>query len=45
MAQEPQGMFLCQREYLVDIIDECALLEAKPMAFPIEENHKLAKAS
>ena len=28
----------------MEIIDECGLLGAKPAAFPIEENHKLALA-
>jgi len=38
-------MSLRQRKYALDIINECGLLEAKPVAFPIEENHQLTKAS
>ena len=38
-------MFLCQRKYALDIIEECGLLGAKPVEFPIEENHKLTLAS
>lgn len=38
-------MFLCQRKYALDIIDECGLLGARPVEFPIEENHKLALAT
>jgi len=34
-------MFLCQRKYTLEILDECRLLEAKPFDFPIKENHKL----
>ena len=39
-----QGLFLCQRKYAPEIIDECGLLGANPAEFPIEENHKLALA-
>ena len=45
IARGPEGMFLCQRKYALDIIEECGLLGAKPVEFPIEENHKLALAS
>jgi len=44
IARGPKGMFLCQRKYALDIIEECGLLGAKPADFPIEENHKLALA-
>ena len=44
MARGPQGLFLCQRKYVLEIVDECGLLGAKPAEFPIEENHKLALA-
>ena len=42
VARGPDGMFLCQRKYALEIIDECGLLGAKPVDFPLEENHKLA---
>ena len=44
VARGPNGMFLCQRKYALEIIDECGLLGAKPVDFPIPENHKLALA-
>jgi len=45
IARGPEGMFLCQRKYALDIIEECGLLGAKSANFPIEENHKLALAN
>jgi len=37
-------MFLCQCKDALEIIDECGLLGAKPIDFPIAESHKLALA-
>jgi len=45
VARGPQGMFLSQYKYTLDIINECGLLGAKPIEFQIEENHKLGLAS
>ena len=45
VARGPQGLFLCQRKYALEIVDECGLLGAKPAVFPIETNHKLALAT
>jgi len=45
IARGSEGMFLCQRKYALDIIEECRLLGAKPAEFSIEENHKLALAT
>jgi len=42
VARGPQGLFLCQRKYVLEIIHEGGLLGTKPAEFPIEENHKLA---
>ena len=45
VARGPEGMFLCQRKCTLEIIDECGLLGAKAVDFPIEENHELAMAT
>jgi len=45
VAHGQAGLFLCQCKYALDIINECGLLGAKPVEFPIEENHKLALAT
>ena len=41
VARNLQGLFLCQRKYALDIIDECGLLGSKPTETPMEVNHKL----
>jgi len=45
LARNFQWLFLCQRKYALEIIDECGFLGLKPVDFPIETNHKLALAS
>ena len=45
VAHGPQVLFICQRKYALEIIDECGLLEAKPVKFLTEENHKLTLAN
>ena len=40
-----EDLFLCQRKYALDIIDECTLFGAKPTESPIEEDHKLTLAT
>ena len=42
LARGPDGLFLSQRKYVLDIISEAGLLGAKPANFPIEQNHQLA---
>lgn len=44
VARGPDGIFLCQRKYALDIIAETGLLGAKPASFPLEHNHNLALA-
>jgi len=44
VARGPKGLFMCQRKYALEIVDECNLLGSNPVDSPIEENHKLALA-
>ena len=44
VARSPQDIYLCQQKYALDIISEVGLLGARPVSFPIEQNHNLAMA-
>ena len=44
VAQSSDGIFLCQRKYVLDIIFEVGLLVAKPVSVPMEQNHRLMLA-
>ena len=45
VARGKNGLFLSQRKYALNIIEECGLLGARLVEFPMEENHKLALAN
>lgn len=42
VARNSTGIYLSQRKYTLDIITETGLLGARPAAFLLEQNHKLA---
>ena len=44
VTRGPHGLFLCQRKYALEIVDECGMLGSKLVAFPMVANHKLAVA-
>jgi len=45
VARDAKAIFLCQRKYAPEIVEECGLLGAKPIEFPMEMNHKLSLAT
>ncbi|KAK2976864.1 hypothetical protein RJ640_009315 [Escallonia rubra] len=45
VTRGPEGIFLCQRKYSIDIISEVGLLGAKLASVPLEQNHWLALAT
>lgn len=44
VVRSPARIYLCQRKYTLDILDEIGLLGTKPSGFPTEQNHKLVHA-
>lgn len=44
IAQGPEGIFVSQRKYTLNIVMECGFLGAKPSPMPAELNHKLVHA-
>lgn len=41
VARNPSGIYLCQRKYALDNINEVCILGARPIAFPLDQNHCL----
>lgn len=44
LVRGSSGLFMCQRKYTLDILNECGMLACKPCPFPMEQNHRLALA-
>lgn len=42
LTRGKNGLFLCQRKYTLDILNESGMLGCKPAPFPLEQNQKLA---
>ncbi|GAA0166064.1 hypothetical protein LIER_21311 [Lithospermum erythrorhizon] len=45
VSRNQEGIFLSQRKYALDIISKAVLLGEKPVAFPMEENQRLANST
>lgn len=41
MARSKQGIFISQRKYLLDILNDMGFLGSRPASFPLEQNLKL----
>jgi len=42
IARSPDGFYMCQRKYALDIISEVGLLGIKPALVPMKQNHCFA---
>jgi hypothetical protein len=42
LARGSTGLFICQRKYILEILEECKMLDCKPSTFPTEQNQRLA---
>ncbi|KAK2991417.1 hypothetical protein RJ640_019063 [Escallonia rubra] len=45
VARSSRGLYLCQRKYTLDILDDCGLTGARPSEFPMEQNLKLSNST
>lgn len=45
VARSSKGIYLYQHKHALNILTETGLLGAKPVIFPMEQNHSLGKAN
>ncbi|PKI54422.1 hypothetical protein CRG98_025209 [Punica granatum] len=45
VARQSDSLFLCQRKYILDILQECGMLGARPATFPMEQHLRLSSDS
>jgi hypothetical protein len=45
VAKSSKGIYVCQRKYTLEIIEDTSLLASKPATFPLESNIKLSRTS
>ena len=44
VTRSKQGIFISQQKYVIDLLRETCMMASKPVAIPIEQNHKLSEA-
>ena len=44
VARSKQGVFISLQKYVIDLLKETSMMASKPIATPIEQNHKLSEA-
>lgn len=42
VSKGPKGIFICQRKYILDLLKETGMLGSRPMATPMDQNHRLS---
>ena len=44
VARSNPGIFISQHKYVIDLLRETCMMASKPVATPIEQNHRLSEA-